>query len=66
MPIVVDIPPIRTALLIGISVRDAGMPPLAAIAAMIGIINTSTGVSLTIMLIPKASSNVTTRPACWL
>ena len=66
VPIVVDIPPISTALLIGMSVRDAGMPPRAAIAAMIGIISTRTGVSLTIMLRPKASNRVTAKPICWL
>ena len=65
VPIVVDMPPISTALLTGISVRDAGMPPLAAIAAMIGSIRTSTGVSLTIMLRPNASNSVTNRPSCW-
>ena len=62
VPMVVDIPPISTALLTGISVREAGMPPFAAIAAITGSIRTSTGVSLTIMLMPKASSSVTTRP----
>ncbi len=66
VPIVVAIPPISTALLMGISVREAGMPPCAAIAAMIGIISTSTGVSLTIMLRPNASKSVTARPICWL
>ena len=36
VPIVVAMPPISTALLTGISVLDAGIPPLAAIAAMTG------------------------------
>jgi len=66
VPIVVDMPPIRTALLNGIRVRDAGIPPFAAIAAITGSISTSTGVSLTIMLMPNASTIVTKRPTCRL
>jgi len=62
VPIVVAMPPIRIALLTGISVRDAGMPPREAIATRIGSISTSTGVSLTIMLSIIAITKVTRSP----
>lgn len=54
--------PISTALLMGISVREAGIPPREASATMIGNSSTSTGVSLTIMLITMASTRVVRKP----
>ena len=56
VPIVVAMPPISTALLTGISVRDAGMPPRPASVTRIGSSSTSTGVSLTSMLSPSPAA----------
>ena len=66
VPIVVDMPPIRMALLTGMSVREAGIPPRDASAARMGSISTSTGVSLTIMLSSIARTRVTSSPTCRL
>ena len=63
VPIVVDMPPIRMAALTGISVCEAGIPPCCASCTRIGNNSTSTGVSLTTMLIAAASASVTNNPS---
>ena len=63
VPMVVAIPPINTALLTGINVCEAGIPPRAARDTRMGSNNTMTGVSFTIMLRNMASTSVTSRPS---
>ena len=60
---VVAMPPIRTAQLIGISVLEAGIAPRAASCTRIGSSRTSTGVSLIIIDREKAISSVTSIPS---
>ena len=63
VPMVVAIPPSKTAALTGISALEDAISPLAAIATMIGISSTITGVSLTNIDRKKASSSAVSRPS---
>ena len=66
VPMVVAMPPIRTAALSGISVFEAAMAPRSARPTKTGSNRTSTGVSLTIIDRIIARSSETSMPRCLL
>ncbi len=63
VPMVVAIPPSKTAALTGMRALEDAISPLAAIATMIGISSTITGVSLTNIDMLKAIRSAASRPS---